>query len=112
MFNYRIGEATAGIVVAPKRKLPDGGILEVTLQNPSGGTPFLMKKQVTPNTKRYSFSTPPLSGVKADTDYLVTAHLLDADGKEIDKAEKTLRSDLDQTVSPERAAHCRSWLHT
>jgi hypothetical protein len=100
IFNYRIAEATAGVIVVPKRTLPDGGTLEATFQNPAGGVPLSMTAKVVPGKKRYDFDTPPLSGIKAKTDYIMTVRLLDADGSEIFKAEKALRSDLDQTVLP------------
>jgi hypothetical protein len=102
IFNYRIAEATAGVVVVPKRTLPEGGTLKATFQNPSGGEPLVMTEKVVSTKKTYDFTTPPLSGVKAKTDYVMTVQLLDADGKEIFKADKALRSDLDQTVLPSR----------
>ena len=36
IFNYRIAEATAGVVAEPQRTLPDGGKLEATFDNPAG----------------------------------------------------------------------------
>lgn len=102
IFNYRIAEATAGVVVTPERTLPAGGSFEATFENPAGGAPFVMSEKVSPTRKRYDFTTPPLSGVKTKTDYLMTVRLLDAAGNEIGTAEKPLRSDLDQTVLPDR----------
>jgi hypothetical protein len=102
IFNYRIGEATAGVVVTPERALPADGSFEAIFVNPAGAAPFVMREKVSPTKKRYDFTTPPLSGVKANTDYLMTVRLLDADGNEIGMAEKALRSDLDQTVLPDR----------
>jgi hypothetical protein len=102
IFNYRIAEATAGVIVVPKRTLPEDGTLKATFQNPSGGEPLVMVQEVSPTKKRYDFDTPPLTGVKAKTDYVMTVQLLDAEGKEVFKAEKVLRSDLDQTVLPDK----------
>jgi len=102
IFNYRIAEATAGVIVVPKRTLPEDGTLKATFQNPSGGEPLVMVQEVSPTKKRYDFDTPPLTGVKAKTDYVMTVQLLDAEGKEVFKAEKVLQSDLDQTVLPDK----------
>jgi len=102
IFNYRIAEATAGVVVVPKRTLPEGGTLKATFEDPAGGAPVVMVEKIAPKKKRYDFDTPPLSGIKAKTDYVMTVQLFDADGNEVFKAEKALRSDLDQTVLPEK----------
>ena len=102
IFNYRIAEATAGVIVTPERTLPDGGSFEVTFDNPADGRPFVMTEPVSATKKRYDFTTPPLSGVKAKTDYVMTVRLFDASGKEVEVAEKVLRSDLDQTVLPDQ----------
>ena len=102
VFNYRIAEATAGVVAFPKRTLPDGGKIEATFENPAGGAPLVMTEPVVKDKKKYDFTTPPLSGVKAKTDYLMTIRLVDAGGKEIEKIEKALVSEIDQTVLPEK----------
>lgn len=102
VFNYRIAEATAGVVAFPKRTLPDGGKIEATFENPAGGAPLVMTEPVVKDKKKYDFTTPPLSGVKAKTDYLMTIRLVDASGKEIEKIEKPLVSEIDQTVLPEK----------
>lgn len=100
VFNYRIAEATAGIVAYPMRTLPEGGTFEATFPNPAGGAPFVVTEPVESWRKSYDFTTPPLTGVKANTDYLVSVRLLDASGKEIGKVERPLRSELDQAVLP------------
>ena len=102
VFNYRIAEATAGVVAFPKRTLPDGGKIEATFENPAGGAPLVMTEPVVKDKKKYDLTTPPLSGVKAKTDYLMTIRLVDASGKEIEKIEKPLVSEIDQTVLPEK----------
>ena len=40
-------------------------------------------KPVTEDRRRFSFVTPPLTGIKADTDYKVVVRVLDADGTEV-----------------------------
>jgi hypothetical protein len=100
VFNYRIAEATEGIVVGARRTLPEGGRIEVTFEDPAGGAPIVVSDPVKPKLPRYDFTTPPLTGIVKDKDYLVTARLFDAGGKEVEKVEKMLRSELDQSVLP------------
>ena len=100
MFNYRIAEATAGIVAEVARALPEGGTVEASFENPAGGPPIVDAKPVTEDRRRFSFVTPPLTGIKADTDYRVVVRVLDADGIEVQKVETKVHSDLDQSVLP------------
>ena len=101
VFNYRIAEATAGIVAEVARVLPEGGVIEASFENPAGGPPIVEAKPVTEDRRRFSFVTPPLSGIKADTDYKVVVRVLDADGTEVQRVETTLHSDLDQSILPD-----------
>ncbi len=98
IFNYRLSEAYAGFIAAPLRTLPEHARIEATFENPSGGPPIVLSKDVTPNRREYSFTTDPLSGIKADTDYALTVRLISADGKTIETIDKKLHSDLDQSV--------------
>ncbi|MEX0852086.1 MAG: hypothetical protein WD036_02215 [Bauldia sp.] len=105
IFNYRLAEAYAGIVVGPRpnRRLPAGASIEVTFENPAGGSPIIMTRDVTTAKQlRYTFMTPPLSGVRADTGYAVTVRLITADGSEIERIEKIFRSEVDQSVLPDK----------
>ena len=98
VFNYRLSEAYAGFVAAPRRTLPDHSRIEATLENPAGGPPIVMTKDVTPDRSLYTFTTDALKGIKANTDYDLTVRLVSADGKEIEKIDKKFRSDMDQSV--------------
>jgi hypothetical protein len=98
IFNYRVSEAYAGFIAAPLRTLPEHSRIEATFEDPAGGTPIVLTMDVVPARKEYSFSTPPLSGIKANTDYGVTIRLLAADGTEIEKIDKKFRSDVDESV--------------
>jgi len=100
LFNYRIAEATAGIVAEVARPLPEGGTVEASFENPAGGPPFVEAKPVTAERRRFSFTTPPLSGIKADTDYQVVVRVLDAGGVELQRIETKVHSDLDQSILP------------
>jgi hypothetical protein len=101
LFNYRLAEATAGIVAEVARPLPEGGTVEASFENPAGGPPFVEVKPVTPDRRRFSFTTPPLTGIKADTDYQVVVRVLDAGGVELQRVETKVHSDLDQSILPE-----------
>jgi hypothetical protein len=101
VFNYRIAEATAGIVAEVARVLPEGGVIEASFENPAGGPPIVETKPVTEDRRRFSFVTPPLTGIKADTDYKVVVRVLDAEGTEVQRVETKLHSDLDQSILPD-----------
>jgi hypothetical protein len=101
VFNYRIAEATAGIVAEVARVLPEGGVIEASFENPAGGPPIVETKPVTEDRRRFSFVTPPLIGIKADTDYKVVVRVLDAEGTEVQRVETKLHSDLDQSILPD-----------
>lgn len=100
LFNYRIAEATAGLVVAPTRELPEGASIEVNFENPAGGSPLLMKKDVSGLKTQIDFSTPALFGIVANKGYAVTIRLLASNGGELQRIDKTFRSELDQSVLP------------
>lgn len=102
IFNYRVSEAYAGFIAAPLRTLPEHSRIEATFENPAGGPPIQLVEDVVSARDRYTFSTPPLSGIKADTDYDVTIRLVAADGSEIETISKTFRSDVDQSVLAEK----------
>ena len=102
IFNYRLATAYAGMVVGPLRPLPENSTIEVTFENPAGGAPFVLTQKVAPETKRYTFTIEPLTGIKANVEYLATVRLLDAGGQELQRIEKKFRSEVDQTILPEK----------
>jgi hypothetical protein len=102
VFNYRIAEATYGIALKPMRDLPADAVITATFDNPSGGEPFVLRKEGPFNPVRIAFQTPPLEGVIADHPYKVIVVLTDATGSELQRIEKAFESDLDQSVLPER----------
>ena len=102
MFNYRVAEATASFVLAVLRPLPDGATIEATLENPAGGAPVVVRRTSARNDKRLDFDTPALHGNKADKDYMMIIRLVGPDGKELQKIEKNFRSNIDESVLPEK----------
>jgi hypothetical protein len=104
VFNYRLAEAEYGFVVKRLRRIPEGSVIEARMENPSGGEPFVLRQTARWDQLEYVFHSPPLRGVKAGTDYRVDVRLLDpATGRVIASIARTFRSDVDQSVLPERA---------
>ena len=103
VFNYRIAEATAGVIAEPQRTLPAGGTLEARFDNPAGGPPIVIAKEVTADRKRYSFTTPPLTGVEGGKAYRVAVRVIDDAGTELQSVDYELRSEFDQSILPEKA---------
>ena len=101
-FNYRIAEATATLVLGSLRTLPPDSVVEVNFENPAGGAPIVLRKPVGADDTSIDFSTPPLTGIVKDKPYQVTVRLLAKDGKELQRIEKPYKSNLDQSVLPEK----------
>jgi hypothetical protein len=102
VFNYRLAEAEYGIALKPMRDLPADSSIETTFENPSGGEPFVIRKDGPFNPIRVAFDTPALDGVVKDRPYRVVVVLRDAGGATLQRIEKTFTSQLDQTALPER----------
>jgi hypothetical protein len=102
IFNYRVAEATAGFALGVLRPLPQGAVVEASLENPDGGAPIVLRQKAGSSDKRFDFVTPALHGIKADKDYMMTIRLVGADGKELQKIEKNFRSNVDESVLPEK----------
>lgn len=103
VFNYRLAQAEYGFVVKRLRALPAGSILEARLENPAGGEPFVLREPAAWDRLEYVFRSPPVEGVKAGRDYRVELRLIDgASGRVRATYARTFRSDVDQSVLPER----------
>ena len=103
VFNYRLAEAEYGFVVKRLRSVPEGSILEARLENPAGGEPFVLREPAAWDRLEYVFRSPPLQGVRAGRDYHVELRLIDgASGGVLATIARTFRSDVDQSVLPER----------
>jgi len=102
VFNYRVADAYYGFVARPLRRLPAGGRLEASFEDPAGGAAHVEQQPVGENVLRYSFRSPPLRGIKADRPYEVELRLIAADGSVLQTAHKSFTSQLDQDVNPEQ----------
>lgn len=100
IFNYRAGEAFAGVVVKPRAPLPEDAMVEATFENPAGGADIIVRAPVRPGARKYSLQTPPLTGIVKDHDYRVRIALVGATGTTLETHERHLRSQLDQSVLP------------
>lgn len=99
IFNYRVAEAYAEVILTTGRPLPDNATIEVSIADPAGGPRIVMREQPT-GQKRIEFDSRPLQGIRTDTDYPVTVRLIDDKGNELQRLEKNFRSDVDQSVMP------------
>lgn len=82
---------------------PRGTIIEAVFENPSGGDPFIIRETAKWGSTQYVFRTPPVEGVKNNRDYHVELRLIDpANQHVIATYTKTFRSDVDQSILPER----------
>ena len=103
IFNYRIAEAFYGVSVKPMRRLPEGTVLEAEFQDPAGGPPHIVRETVAAPQLGYSLSSPPVKGVVAGRDYRVVVRVREAKtGHELARIEQSFRSDLDQSILPEK----------
>jgi len=103
IMNYRLAQAEYGFVVKRLRRIPDSTIVEARLEDPAGGAPFVLRETASWDRLEYVFRSPPVHGVKAGRDYRVEVRLLDsATGSPIATYARTFRSDVDQSVLPER----------
>ena len=101
IFNYRNAEASYGIILFPQKDPPPGSTIEVRFDNPAGGEPILVSRPAR-GGGRIDFQTPPVEGVEKDKPYLVVAVLKSAEGVELQRIEKTFKSEVDQSILPDR----------
>jgi hypothetical protein len=103
VFNYRLAEADYGFVVKRLRRIPGGTVIEARLENPAGGAPFVLRETASWDRLEYVFRSPPVRGVVAGREYRVEVRLVNpADQRVIATYARTFRSDVDQSVLPER----------
>ncbi|MBA8881212.1 hypothetical protein [Phyllobacterium myrsinacearum] len=102
VFNYRIAEATYHLTLIRVRRLPDDTTLETTFENPAGGAPFIVRQKVWPTVEKIGVDSPPIKCVKVGRAYKVTIRLEDAAGKLLQTIDRTMISDTDQSVMPDK----------
>ena len=101
VFNYRVGQAYYGVVVKTEGTLPQDAVIEGQFENPAGGTVVVQVKAAS-DQRKYVLRTPPLKGVKKDVPYKVVVRILERPGgEELQRIERTIKSDVDQSLLPQ-----------
>lgn len=103
IYNYRLATADYGFVIRMLKKIPPGTVIEAEFENPSGGSPIVIRQPARPTRLSYKFETPPVTGIKADTDYRVEVRLIDpGDGHVFARYSRSFHADVDQDILPDR----------
>lgn len=106
LFNYRIAEATYGMVATARRTVPEGTVFIAEFEDPANPLPDgeMLRVEMIPTAgqKRFALNSPPVTGVIADRDYTVTLTLMTPGGETIETHEKTYRSKIGSDVLPDR----------
>lgn len=103
IYNYRLATADYGFVVRRVRKIPAGTIIEAEFENPSGGPPIVIRQFAQSTRLSYKFETPPVTGIKANTDYRVEVRLINPGNNEVfARYSKSFHADVDQDILPEK----------
>jgi len=103
IFNIREAEAYYGLTLRPLRRLVDGTVIEVDFEDPAGGPDIAVKETVMGSRLNYTFRTPGLAGIRKNKDYRAVVLVKSPKaGEVLARYEKTFRSDVDQSVLPEK----------
>lgn len=100
LFDYQLAEVKAGFIAKTLKPLPDGGTLEASFEDPTGGAAFVVRQPATGATE-YNFVSPPIKGLVKDKDYEVVLRVRDAQGNEVQRIEMAFASDTDGSVLSE-----------
>ncbi len=100
VFNYRIAEATYGLVARVERTIPAGTRVLTTFENPAGGAPIEQEQIAREGLAKLVLKSPPVEGVVAGRPYAVTVRLVSPGGEEIGRLETSFTSNIDQSVMP------------
>jgi len=103
VFNYRIAEVTYGLVARLEPDVPVGTRIVARFDDPAGGPPLVVEETARPGLAKLMLRSPPVTGVVAGRAYGVDVRLVDpASGVEIGRLETSFRSNVDQSIMPER----------
>ncbi len=100
VFNYRIAEATYGLVARVERDIPAGTRIVTSFENPAGGEPIVEEQVARAGMTKLVLKSPPVEGVVAGRPYAVTVRMLAPDGAEIGRFDTSFTSNIDQSVLP------------
>ncbi|MBA5778662.1 hypothetical protein H2509_16145 [Stappia sp. F7233] len=103
IYNYRIAEIRSGITAFVQTPTPNGTRLIASFENPSGGDPIVVRHEIVPYARSYSFETPALTGVEKDRPYKVTLTVMDKwSDTVIETHEKMLVTNVAPSVVPDK----------
>ncbi|WP_436637987.1 hypothetical protein [Microbaculum sp. FT89] len=102
LFNYRLAEATYGLVATARRTVPPGTVFIADFENPEGGPPLTVELVSREKQRRFALNSPPIKNVVADTPYTVTLTLKTPEGAVIETHETTYTSKIGSSVLPEK----------
>jgi len=97
LFDYQLAEVKAGFIAKSLKALPQGGMLEASFEDPTGG-PALVVSQPASGANEYNFVSPPIKGLVKDKDYEVVLRVRDAQGNEVQRIEMAFASEQDGSV--------------
>ena len=100
VFNYRIAEASYGLVARVERPIPAGTRILTSFENPAGGAPISEEQVARDGMTKLILKSPPVEGVVAGRPYAVTVRLLTPAGEEIGRLDTSFTSNVDQSVLP------------
>lgn len=101
VFNYRTANHYYGFVVRQTTPLPLGSRLQVRFELPGGGEEVIEQPAV-PGRLQYKFQTGDLEGLEAHHPYKAVLIVSDADGKVLQRLERSFTTDVDQTALPSK----------
>ena len=100
VFNYRIAEATYGLVARVDRAIPAGTRIIASFDDPAGGPPIVEEQVARAGMMKLVLKSPPVEGVVAGKPYGVTVRMLTPEGEEIGRLVTSFTSNIDQSVMP------------
>lgn len=101
IYNYRLATANYGFVVRRVRKIPAGTIIVAEFENPGGGAPIIVQQIAGSTRLSYKFETPPVTGIKANTNYRVEVVLINPRTNAVfARYSKSFHADLNQDILP------------
>lgn len=100
VFNYRIAEATYGLVARVERTIPAGTRIVTAFDDPAGGPAIVEEQVARPGMMKLVLKSPPVEGVVAGKPYAVRVQMLTPEGEEIGRLETSFTSNIDQSVLP------------
>ncbi len=102
IFNYRVADIYMGFTAVPEKPIPVGTMLVVTFENPSGGAPFVVIRQIGLPDRSISVRSPSMRGVRAQVPYKVSLELRKTGtGEPFWNHAFTISSNIDDDVVPD-----------